>query len=607
MNAQTTGRIAGARLETPRFIRAAMTLFGLTAAVSMVLQEGFPIGSGLGRWLNWLDVFLAAGFAVGLLAEVSRSKRRREILHRRRADILILCILIFALGLVWALPRATVAGWASLFHQATAADFAFSIVQLFLLANVSIQILRALQRVFEMAIRLELLLGGSFAAVILVGALLLLMPLAKGRVGTPISILDALFTSTSAVCVTGLVVRDPGMDYSTLGQMIIMSLFQIGGLGIGTFVAFISVFSARTLPIPQMAAFRQMFSASAMDDMKRRIAGIVVLTLLIEGAGAASLYAAVPRSGDVFNHVKWAVFHSVSAFCNAGFALQTDSLEFARTDVAVNMTIMCLIVLGGLGFLVLPELLAVLARSPEWLPLALRRRADRFRRAVPPRLTIQTRISLNVTFVLIVAGFLGFWWLERGHLLHGMAAGDSLLASAFQSITARTAGFNTVPVGDLQQATLILIIVLMVIGGCPVSTAGGIKTVTFGVLILALRSMLYERQNVEAFRRTLPARAFFTALNVAVLYAVTAVTCVFLLAVFDPQLGLRDTTFEVVSALSTVGLSTGITAGLSAGSKLVLCAAMFIGRVGPIALVLSVFQSRGKVEYEYPTEDVVVG
>jgi Trk-type K+ transport system membrane component len=147
----------------------------------------------------------------------------------------------------------------------------------------------------------------------------------------------------------------------------------------------------------------------------------------------------------------------------------------------------------------------------------------------------------------------------------------------------------------------------MIVGGCPVSTAGGIKTVTFGVLLLALRSMLYQRQNVEVFGRTLPARAFFTALNVSVLYAATAGIGLFLLSVFDPQLPLRDTLFETISALSTVGLSTGITADLSDGSKLVLCVAMFIGRVGPLALVLSVFQSRGKVEYEFPTEDVVVG
>jgi trk system potassium uptake protein len=164
-----------------------------------------------------------------------------------------------------------------------------------------------------------------------------------------------------------------------------------------------------------------------------------------------------------------------------------------------------------------------------------------------------------------------------------------------------------VAMGQLQQATLILLMVLMVIGGSPVSTAGGIKTVTFGILLLALRSLVLQREKVDAFGRKLAGRAFFTALNVFVLYVVTASAGMFLISVFDPHLALRDISFETISALSTVGLSTGITPGLSTGSKLVLCAAMFVGRVGPIALVFSVFESRGHVDYEFPEEDVVVG
>ena len=212
-----------------------------------------------------------------------------------------------------------------------------------------------------------------------------------------------------------------------------------------------------------------------------------------------------------------------------------------------------------------------------------------------------------MTFGLIVVGMAGFWWIEAGHILRGRSAGDAFLVSLFQSVTTRTAGFNTVPMGELQPATLILLIMLIIVGGSPVSTAGGIKTVTLGILVLALRSLIFQRERVEVFGRTLPARALFTALNVFVLYMVTAGTGIFLLTLFDPHLALRDVSFETISALSTVGLSTGITTELSTGSKLVLCAAMFIGRVGPIALVFSVFESRGHdVDYEFPTE-VVVG
>jgi trk system potassium uptake protein len=211
------------------------------------------------------------------------------------------------------------------------------------------------------------------------------------------------------------------------------------------------------------------------------------------------------------------------------------------------------------------------------------------------------------TGVLLVTGFIGFWALEHNHILAGHAAGESFLIAAFQSVTARTAGFNTVAIEQLQGATLVFLMMLMVIGANPVSTGGGIKTVSFGILLLALRAMVTRRDKVEAFGRTIPVRTLFAALSVFVLYVIALGVGVFLLALFDPQFTLRQQVFEVISALSTVGLSTGITAELSAPSKIVLCLAMFIGRVGPISLVLSIFQSRRMVTYEFPEEEVVVG
>ena len=330
--------------------------------------------------------------------------------------------------------------------------------------------------------------------------------------------------------------------------------------------------------------------------------------MLIEGAGAMSLYAFAATGDNSLERLKWSVFHSVSAFCNAGFALQSNNLEAWWNNPALNVTVALLIVLGGLGALVLPELIGLAAGGLRLVPHLLHPKSRRFTPHLPRRVSVQTRISLIVTFGLIVVGMAGFWWIEAGHILRGRSAGDAFLVSLFQSVTTRTAGFNTVPMGELQPATLILLIMLMIVGGSPVSTAGGIKTVTLGILVLALRSLIFQRERVEVFGRTLPARALFTALNVFVLYMVTAGTGIFLLTLFDPHLALRDVSFEMISALSTVGLSTGITTELSTGSKLVLCAAMFIGRVGPIALVFSVFESRGHdVDYEFPAEDVVVG
>ncbi|MFV0337144.1 MAG: TrkH family potassium uptake protein, partial [Chthoniobacterales bacterium] len=495
-----------------------------------------------------------------------------------------------------------------LFHQKTDYGFFLILVRIFLLANISVLLLRALLYIFTLGMRTEILLAGSFAAVIIVGTLLFQLPRVSSHPDAEISLVDGFFTATSAVCVTGLAVRDTGSDFTHLGHLIIFGLFQIGGLGIVTFIAFLSVFSERSLPVPQMVAFRSIINAPAAGNLKRRLLGIILVTLSVEMLGAALLFVFTPEMSDPFYRLKWGVFHSVSAFCNAGFSLESDGLEGFAGNHGVVITIMGLIVFGGLGFLVIPEVISFFFIAIHRLPVVLLPRRRRFVNLSPmPRLSVQTRLSLVVTAFLIFGGTLGFWLLEHAHILQGRPTFTVITDSFFQSITTRTAGFNTLPIGELQQSTLILIIALMIVGGSPVSTAGGIKTVTFGLLVLALRSLLFQKQRIEAFGRTLAPRVLFTALNVFILYMVTGGVCLFLLTLTDPHLALRDTLFETFSALGTVGLSTGITPGLSTGGKLTLCMAMFVGRVGPIALVLSVFQSRDRVEYEFPTEDVVVG
>ena len=580
---------------------------GAVAVGSLIFQHGFEFLRRFSVLFTWLDLLLALGFAGLLVAHFLTAQNLRDAIHERRFELMLAGMCAALLALTPALPDKLLADVFPGLLYRSAFDKFLGVVQLFLLGNICIQLLRLIQRIFVAGVRAELVLAGSFAALVLVGTLLLLLPAASENPTMPIRPMDAFFTSVSASCVTGLSVRDTGTAFSNFGQLIILGLIQVGGLGIVTFVAFISVFSAKTLPVPQMVAFRRMISASHMDDLKTRLAGILLLTALIESAGALSLYIFATTEGDALERLKWSVFHSVSAFCNAGFALQSNNLESLWNNPGVNLTIIVLIVLGGLGFLVLPELIGLAGAGLRLLPQLLDSKSRRFAPHLPRRLSVQSRISLIVTVGLITIGTIGFRFTESGSILRGLGGGDTFLVSFFQSVTTRTAGFNTVPMGDLQQATLILLITLMVIGGSPVSTAGGIKTVTLGILFLALRSLILQREKVEAFGRMLAGRAFFTALNVFVLYVVTASAEMFLLSYFDPHVSFRDISFETISALSTVGLSTGITAGLSTSSKLVLCAAMFIGRVGPIALVFSVFESRGHVDYEFPEEDVVVG
>lgn len=574
--------------------------------VSLILQHGFPIGRAASLGLDWLEVLLALCIGIDLLLAILKSRSWGHALTARRFEYFLLGLFLVLLTLGWTLPTTAVRGLLNFLHLESAGALTFNLVKLFLLLSLCLQLLRATQRLFIKGVRPELVLAGSFATLILIGTFLLLLPNASAKPEQPIGVVDALFTATSAACVTGLVVRDTGTDFSPFGQMVILALFQVGGLGIITFVAFLSVFSARTLPVPQMVAFQQMVNAPALSDLKRQIVGILLATGLIELIGAILLYQIFPGESDPLARIKWSLFHSVSAFCNAGFALQADSLVPFQSQVGMNFTIMMLIILGGLGFLVIPELVAYrFTRTPLFRRMGFFRRLHAGR--VPGRLSVQTKISLTVTLLLLAVGSLVFWVLESNHILRDHSLGESFLIAAFQSVTPRTAGFNTVPIQELRDTTLVFLMMLMVIGANPVSTGGGIKTVSFGILLLALRAMVVRRERVEAFGRTIPVKTLFAALSVFVIYVISAGLGIFLLALFNPGMKFQDQAFEVISALSTVGLSTGITADLSPASKLVLCLAMFVGRVGPISLVLSVIQSRRTLTYDLPEEEVVVG
>ena len=579
---------------------------GVLVLASLILQHGFPISSVAHAWLDWVNLLLTFCFGADLMLALFRERKWRRVLQVRRLEFVVLVLLLLVLGVGWLLPASIIGGLRDFFHARSDGVLTFNVIKLFLLVSVCIQLLRGIQRLFGKGVRPELILAGSFATLIVVGSLLLLLPNSSAKPGDPIGGMDAFFTATSAVCVTGLVVRDTGTAFSSFGQTVIMVLFQMGGLGIITFVGFLSIFSTRALPVPQMVAFRQLVNAPRFSDLKRQIIGILVATGVIELIGTVLIYQFLPGDGDPLDRLIWSAFHSVSAFCNAGFALQADSLELYHGNAGLMFTVMGLVILGGLGFLAISEVLGYRLTRMPWF-----RRFNFFRRLhtgqAMVRFSVQTRLALYMTAALLVLGCAGFWVLEFSHMLEDRPAGDSFLIAAFQSVTARTAGFNTVPIHKLQDATLVFMMMLMVVGASPVSMGGGIKTVGFGILLLALRAMVMRRDRVEAFGRTIPTNMLFAALSVFVLYVLSASVGIFLLALFDPEMRLQDQAFEVISALSTVGLSTGITADLSPASKIVLCVAMFVGRVGPISLVLSVFHSRRSVTYEYPEEEVVVG
>jgi trk system potassium uptake protein len=422
------------------------------------------------------------------------------------------------------------------------------------------------------------ILAGVMAATIIAGTILLRLPFAHN--GPPIGWLDALFTATSAVCVTGLVVVDTGTQFSFFGQLVILILIQIGGLGlmtIGTTVL-LALGQSPTVVLRHVltgiAGHRDVIRASDMFQT------VFLVTLMAEAIGAVILFIPFSRSYPADQALWLAVFHSVSAFCNAGFSLWHDSLTRHAGDPAVNLTVMVLIILGGLGFVVLLELRL-------WIASSIRKSGNRV------RLSLHSKIVLSGSFVAIVAGAVMFYVFEQGNVLARMPWDERLLAALFQSVTSRTAGFNTVDIGALANPTLLVLIALMFVGGGSGSTAGGIKLPNAATVAAVVFQRLRGKHEIYLFGRSIGTvtiqRAFVLCVIAAAIIAATICFIEVVRRSGPPTPAGRGeflaVIFEVVSAFGTVGLSMGITAELEPLARAVMVMVMFIGRVGPLILM----------------------
>lgn len=429
----------------------------------------------------------------------------------------------------------------------------------------------------------------GFLGIILAGALLLMLPFAN-RAGRGLSFLDSLFTSTSATCVTGLVVADTWTQFNFLGQLILLALIQVGGLGYMTMVLMASMLLGRKVGLRQRSLMMESVSADRLSDVLALLRYILCGTAAIEGAGAVLLAIRfVPELG-VPRGIWYAVFHSISAFCNAGFDLMGfrepySSLTRYVDDPLVNLTVCALVLLGGLGFLVWREI---------WT------KRFHFR-----RYTLHAKLMLTATAVLTLGGTALFYAAERGNLLSGMDAGEQMLASLFQAVSPRTAGFNTVDLAKLTSGGGLLTIVLMFIGAGPGSTGGGVKVTTVAVCLLTLFAYIRGRREVGAFNRRLDEGQVHRALAGVTLYMVLALTGGFLLLAGQP-FPLQDALFEVFSAMSTVGLSTGITRDLSALNRVVLIVMMFCGRIGSLTMMMALAE-RLPPRVKDPVEHITIG
>lgn len=440
----------------------------------------------------------------------------------------------------------------------------------------------------------------SFLLVIIIGGAVLLLPQSSNP-GHSLSAIDAFFTATSATCVTGLAVKDVGKDFSIFGQMVILFLIQIGGLGIMTLSTFFAIILGRRFTLRENVIMKGALDRDSAEELKALIVYILFLTFTIEAIGALCLW---PRLGSLY----YAIFHSVSAFCNAGFSLYTNNLENFRSDAVVNGAIIALIILGGLGFVVLVDMGKFFRNI--FKKIFFKRQNQGFN--LFSKVNLQTKIVVSITSILILLGVFVFLVLENGKTLYGLGIKDKLLISFFQSVTPRTAGFNTVAISNLASPTLFFMIILMFIGASSGSTGGGIKVNTLGVLLGGAWSMVKNRDNVHLFKKTVPKIIFRRCVMIAGLAGAWLVIFTMLLSFVEagkeamPNYFLRIL-FEVTSAFGTVGLSTGITPILSSFGKFLLMMTMFAGRVGPLTLALAVAIKEDKFLYKYPEEKVMVG
>ncbi len=455
---------------------------------------------------------------------------------------------------------------------------------------------------------------GSFAGMILITTLLLMLPLSARHEN--IGFIDALFTATSATCVTGLASVDTGSALSHTGQIFILIAIQLGGIGIMTFSTFLLYIFGRSLSVRDSELLSGSFGRTSGTSARGLLWTIFAISIIIEGIGALLFYPefakVMPREDAIFS----SIFHSVSAFCNAGFSLFPDSLSQFYKNPVVNLTCMVLIFLGGIGFLAFLELFQYTKSRIQMLLEALRlRRRKTFVTTAPFRFSIHTKIVVVASLALIVGGAILIGILELKNVEQGMSLDSRILTSLFQSVTARTAGFNTIDIGAMSGATLFVMMVLMFIGASPGSCGGGIKVSTFAILMGMVRTRLKKAQHVVFFERRVGSFVQTEAVTFAILASIVVASGALLLQIsetaglsrLESQGQFLELLFEAVSAFGTVGLSTGITPTLSPVSKLILIALMFIGRVGPLTLALAVGRRRMRSKLTYPEGRVVIG
>jgi potassium uptake TrkH family protein len=446
----------------------------------------------------------------------------------------------------------------------------------------------------------------SFLFVIAVGTLLLKLPNATVN---GISWIDAFFTSTSAVCVTGLIVVDTATAFTGFGQSILLILFQLGGLGVMTFTSFFGFFFKGGQSLQSQLFIKDYINEDNISKVGSTLIKIILFTLIFELLIGIFIYFSVDAKlfENNYDRLFFSIFHSISAFCNAGFSTLTNGLyELGfRTAYTVHLVLAISIIVGGIGFPVIVSFAQMAQRMmSNWLNVLTNK--DSYYHHTPRVFNINTRLTTTSTAILLGVGFVTYWIFEQNNTLAGLEGYPKFVTAFFGAVTPRTAGFNTVDMTQLAMPTVLIYLILMWIGASPGSTGGGLKTTTFAVAVLNAISIAKGKDRVEVFKRQIDPETVRKAFAVMLLSFIVIGFGVFLVLFFNPDLTILEVSFEVFSAFSTVGLTLGITSKLTTGSKLVVSLIMFLGRVGTLTVLVAFIRKTRSLRYKYPQEGVFI-
>jgi trk system potassium uptake protein len=572
-------------------------IVSVVTLASIIYYIGFPKTHESYK-LTWLIIQISFAFYVlKYLLNILYNFSPVQFIKQTWPEAVINSILIvnFISSKIFAFHIFTV--FCNFINQPELVPYSIIFIQFYVFIIVSLEVGKASPFISSLHVGPAALLTLSFVVLIFSGAGLLMLP--EMTVGHNIRFIDALFTSTSACCVTGLIVQDTATYFTTKGHIIIMLLIQAGGLSIISFATFFATLHKKAGGVKYMSIVKDFFSVDKMSDTKVLLRQIIYFSITIEFIGTVLLFIFWYNNVEFHSfrqRVFFSLFHSISAFNNAGLALFSNNLYEGciRYSYMLQLTIAALIFFGGIGFIAMQDMfnfknIRQRMKHP-WL-----------------KLKVNTRVALVTSILLIIGGAIAFYLLERNNVMTDRSMVGKIVTSIFQSVTTRTAGFNTVDFSVLGQPILILMIVLMFIGASPGSTGGGIKTTTFAVIFKSALATIRGKKNVEMYRHSIS----FDLIDKAYSIALFSILLIFISSVFlcitDPEVTFLKLLFDEVSAFGTVGLSTGITPFLSDGGKSILVFTMFTGRIGPLTLALVLSRRVIFTKYKYSSANILVG